>query len=415
MKYWLKFLIGSLLILSIALRLYHFPERINFGMEQGMQLSTTASYLYDKFTLLGMVNVHRVTQDGHMVLISPLYNYSLIPFMIAMGRNPITLTYLAFATNIVTSLALYYISKKLLGFRVALISTFFFLFNLTMIEQSLTLWIHNVIPLIGIMSLYLLVKWNSDKNWWVIFSLGILSGIGYSLEYVYLATLLGIGLYLLVTAKHKWQCIFWYFSGFLVPMLPVLAFDLRHDWYGLRTLWQYSLETLSNPGQSMLAFYHLLQFYPLCFLGMGYLTDRVLRIRPVLGSAFLLGYLIFILTSPKLSLNQAIGTVAGMDAPSLMKFSEAISRDAPDSYNVVYLPQSEYRAYALRYLLTYVHNAPPLGFDGYPSANVIYVVGQSDLDLLTSNVWEINSFQPSHQIVLASTPNNLYSVYKLTR
>ena len=410
-----KIIILFLLFLSIFIRLYHFPQRINFGMEQGMTLSTTASYIYEKFSLLGMSNVARVTSDGHMVLINPLYNYSLIPLMLVFGKNPITLSYLAFFINIFTALALYFIAKKIFSKQIALFATFFFLFNLTMIEHSLTLWIHNIVPLIGILSFYLLFKWQTSKSRLVIFTLGVLSGLGYAMEYVYLLTLGCIGLYLLITSKHRLTTIFWYCLGCLLPQLPIILFDLRHDWYNLRTLWQYALDTWANPGQSRLMFYHFLQFYPLIFLAFGYLTDRLWRVSKFMGIAMITLYLAFTLTSPKLSLHQAIGTAPGMDTPLLIDFAKTISTDVTDPYNIVYLPQSEYRSHALRYLLTYVYQVPPMGIEAYPSAKTIYAVGQTGLDLLTDRPWEIGAFNPHNQEILVSDPNNLFSIYKLTQ
>lgn len=410
-----KLVIILLVILGVFLRTYQFPERINFGMEQGMTLSMTASYIHEKFSLLGMSNVARVTHDGHMVLINPLYNYSLIPFMLVLGKNPITLSYLALWINLLTALVLYYVAQKVFNKRTAIFSSFFFLFNLTMIEHSLTLWIHNLVPLVGILSFYLLVKWQSNRSWAIVFVLGILSGLGYAMEYIYLLTAGLIALYLFATSKSKISTIFWYTLGFAIPQLPVIIFDLRHEWYNIKTLWQYTLDTIEKPSQSRLAFYHFLQYYPIVFLFMGYITAHIYKLNKVVVGSILLIYLSFTLTSPKLSLNQAVGTPTGMNTPMLLDLASSIAKDAQGDFNVVYLPQSEYRAHALRYMLTYIYGVTPMGVEAYPSAKTIYAVGDTGLDLLKDRPWEVGAFNPRNQVVLTMTPNNLFSVYKLTQ
>ena len=114
-----------LFLIGLCLRLYNFPQRVNFGPEQGVTLSTTYEYIHGKFSLLGLPNLQRFTTDGLQIFSGSLYNYALIPAMFALGKNPITFTYFALTINMLTALLMYYLILKLNGHKIAFFSTFF--------------------------------------------------------------------------------------------------------------------------------------------------------------------------------------------------------------------------------------------------------------------------------------------------
>ena len=102
-----------------------------------------------------------------------------------------------------------------------------------------------------------------------------------------------------------------------------------------------------------------------------------------------------------------------MDTPTLIQMAGAIAHDAGPYYNVVYMPDSEYRAYALRYLLTGIYHKPPMGIDAYPSADELYVVASSTRSLDNDIPWEVSSFHPISRSVFYTAPNGKNVVYKL--
>ncbi len=405
--------VGALIVAALWVRLYHFSNRITLSMEQGMTLATTASYVYDKFSLLGMANVQRVTHDGHMVLVNPLYNYLLIPPLLITHGDPIAMTYVALFTNIVTAAAIYWLSRKMkLSRRVSFFATAFFLFNTVMIEQSLTLWIHNAVPLLGLVTLYLLYKEGKQDKWWIPLALGILSGTGYAFEYLYLGTAIIVGLLTLIFTKKKWQALVLYGVGFLVPQLPIIAFDIRHDWYTLRTLWTYTLDTLHHPGQTRLNIYHFFQFIPALCIAGGMLVDWVCKRWRLLGYTIVALYIVANLGAKTVQWGTAQPKIT---APDVLAMSAVVAAHVTGPYNIVYKPDSEYRAYVMRYILTYRLRKPPLGIEAYPSADTLFVVAVRGENLLINQPWEIAVLHAKKQTELSSVTGNEYALYELTK
>src|SRR3989344_6961739 len=145
-------------ILSLFVRFYNFPNRIAFHSEQGLALSVAADYLRDKFSLLGQRMFLRTTSKGHILFSGSLYNYSLIPLQLIFDYDPFPITIVYTLLNIFTAAVLFFLVKKVCNSTVAFYSLILFLLNAEMVSRSMYFWILHTIPLISILSLYLIWK-----------------------------------------------------------------------------------------------------------------------------------------------------------------------------------------------------------------------------------------------------------------
>lgn len=407
-RLFVKFAIIFLFVLGLCVRLYHFPDRVTFTLEQGITLQTTHDYLHGKFSLLGLVNVQRYTSTGLQIFSGPLYNYVLMPIMFVFGNNPITITYFALMINLLTAVALYLLIKDLSGRRIAFFSTLFFLFSITMISQSLTLWILNPLPLVGLLGMYLLLKYTEKMPSWVVISLGLLSGIAISLEYMCLFTVALVGIYLVYKSQHKLRDLMILVVGTVIPLAPTIIFDLRHDWYHLGTLWQYTIDTLHSPGQGAPRAYHFFHLYPVWFYFLGYITSRLTQTKYQIGYYLAALYMLYGTTL-------SVRAKPLVSTPTLLEIGSQIADQANLNYNVVYMPEAEYRGYSLRYILTIIHNKPPLPIDAYPSSSELYVVATPDRSLDVDIPWEIAIFKPVSRELVYTSNDKQVLLYKLSK
>ena len=408
-------LVILLFIVGLIVRVYNFPTRINFGPEQGITLSTTAQYINGNFSLLGLPNVQRFTSSGLQLFSGPLYNYALIPIMKVFGYDPIVLSVTALVINFCTAIILYFMVKQISTDRIAFFTTFLFLFNITMIDQSLTLWILNPMPLVGLIATYLLIRHKKNYSIPIIFLLGTLCGVGISLEYFFLFTALLVGLILLLKSKSRLSSLAVFLAGIMIPLTPTVLFDLRHDWYHARVIWQYFLDTLTTPSQSKIVGYHFWQFYPLLFLAFGWILAKIYESRwwMAVGLSFL--YVVFGFYIGRFSFTQAVGSPPYMNAVKLMNISKIIAKDTENNFNVVYTPDYDYRAYAIRYILTYIYHKVPMGEKEYPHAKSLYVVTTGEANITTNAPWEISSAKLTHLELIYATSDQKYFVYKMTK
>lgn len=406
-------LISCLFIVAAFLRLYNFENRINFGPEQAVSLITSAGYI-EKPSLLGLPSVRRVTSLGHTIFFEPLFTYSLVPLLLLFKYNPVPTTFAFVLINLLTAAILYLTVKKIFNFAIAFFSTFLFLFSSVMINHSLFIWINHSLLLANAAILYFFWKYKKDNSILPVFVIGILAGISVGVQYMYLLTGVPfVALAVIKLARNRFRDIAALSLGFALASLPTIIFDIKHDFYHVRTLWQYLLDALNNPGISNFDYYHLLHFWPLLFIIGGMAVYLLYKQNRKLAFLILAVYLIFNLRSNLVSFTGAVGMPEGLNYPAVNRAAQIISNDQPDQFNVATTYDFDSRAHPLRYLLEFRYNKTPGGVTEYPQNENLYVLSVRDYDF-TDAPWEISSFNPQ-DIVVLSVINEDYSLYKLTK
>ena len=194
----------------------------------------------------------------------------------------------------------------------------------------------------------------------------------------------------------------------------MVIFDIRHDFYYTKTLWQYFLDTIYHPQQSHLSYYHFLQYWPLMILFLSIILIKIFRINKTLGLIMILVYLVFNLTSNQVSFVRAVGMTKGLTYKIVLRAAENIARDEPKNFNIVDLPDSDFRAYRLRYLVKNMFNKKPESIENYSNIDTLYIFGQKDFNINKPQPWEIQTFKAKNIKILSELDNN-YIVYKLTK
>lgn len=407
-------LICVVILLAIGVRFFNYENRITFGPEQAISLQVSADYINEKPSLLGLPNVQRTTSHGHILFSGSLFNYSLVPLLLAFEYKPIPITAFFTFLNVATGVALFFVFLKLFSYRVALFSAIVFLFNDQMLDLSMYIWILHYLPLIGLLTIYLLWRMRrSDKTVYPLL-LGILSGIGFNFEYFYLFT--GVLLFILIQfiSKRRLQVSAVFIAGAILGNAPMILFDLSNGFYHVKTVWQYFLDTLTQPGQSKIASYHFYHFWPLLALGGGWLLATLYKWNRYIAFIGIAVYLGLNLTSSRVSFSHAVAMPKGLTVKDVAYAAEVIAREKPTNFNVAALFDFDSRAHPLRYLLQYRHDLKPNGVEAYPQSQTLYVFASKDYQLENATVYEVKSFGAEQITVLeAITPQ--YTIFKLTK
>lgn len=410
-----QLLLVLLISLGLLIRFYNYPQRINFGPEQGLALLTSGDYLNNGFSLLGQKTFLRTTSVGHVLFSGALYNYSLVPLLLLFNYQPLPITICFTLLNILTGLAFYFVVKKIFGLKSAEFSLIIFLFSDLMIFHSMFIWILDYLPLIGILSLYYFWRYRKQSSWQFALILGILSGVGVNLEYIYLFTAALVFFLILIFSKNKFRDSAIFILGCGLGDFTMVLFDLKHDFYYTRTLWQYFIDTLKNPGQSQLSYYHFLNWFPILYLAAGKFLSLMYQKSKVIAVFLVVIYVLFnLVNSEKVSFTKAVGMVPGMTYAKLDLAASKISSDQPENFNLSYLPDADFRAYALRYLLTYVYKNKPQSLENYSSIRTLYVFAGNNYNFGEYQPWEVRAMNATKIDVLSRIDDN-YSVYKLSK
>lgn len=409
-----KTLVLSIIIAAIFIRFYNFENRINFGPEQAISLIVAGDYIKDKPTLLGLPSTQRFTSNGHIIFSGAFFTYTLVPLLLLFNYDPTPITAVFAFINVLSGLILFLVVNRYINFRVALFSLILFLFNSYMIYHSMFIWIVNYLPLFGILIGIFLYKFHKTKKNIYSFLVGLISSLSFGMEYMFLFTIIIIFGLLIFMSPKKMVIFLIFISGAILGSLPMIVFDLRHDFYHLRVFIQYGLDTLNNPRQGVTDFYHFLHFWPLLMLLLAIFLNAIYSYSRFLAVATLILYLSVNLISDKISFTSAIGMQQGMNINSFKQAAKAISEDNPDNFNVAALLDFDSRAHPIRYLLKFVHNSPPKGIEEYSNISTLYVFAEKGYDFDRALAWEIKVHRP-FDIKTLKDINQKYKVYKLNK
>lgn len=406
-------LLLTVIVLAFVVRFYNFSNRVNFGSEQARSLVTSAGYIHDKPSLLGQ-EYFRVASNGHKIFSGALFNYMLVPLMLVSNYNPVIITVFFTFLNIITGFIVYLVAKKLFDSKVAIFSSIIFLFNDVMIYHSFFIWNYNILPIIGITTLYYLATRNNKLKTKYVFILGTLSGIGTSLQLLYvLPTLLIFG-FAVWKSKNRLIDSLTFIGGIILGNLPMALFDIRHNFYNLTTLWQYTIDTFRGMSDASFSYYYLLPFWPVIALLVGWILAKVGKFSRLLSIFLISVYLFVNLTSSKVSFSKAIGMPDGLITSDIEYTAKIIAQDVDDNFNVVEDLDFDKRAYVLRYFLQYKFDKKPMEETEYTNPPVVYALVEKGYNFEDSHTWEINAGGP-YKIILLSDIGNGYGLYKLTK
>lgn len=412
-----QYLILSLIVsLAFLVRFYNFNERITFGPEQAISLIVSGDYIREKVTLLGDPNIQRFTKDGLMLFHSPNFNYLMVPLMIILNYQVPEITAYFALLNILTGILIFYIGKKFFNYTAGLFASILFLLDSIMIYHSMFIWIQNYIPLLSAMIVYLLLKIKTNLNGnpaLSIFIIGVLASFCLGAQYFFVFTLGLIYAAILYLSKNKLSHTLIFAVGLIAGYLPTIVFNLRNNFYDIYVLWQYTIDTINNPGQNRISYYHFLQFWPPAALFAGWILSKLYNYSKIPAISIISLLLLLNLSSSRVDFFKPAGMPPGLNFPKLNHAAGIIAADNPAGFNITTTYDFDSRAHPLRYLLKFNHNLNPDGVESYPNSKNLYVFTKTGYPITNTNLWEIASFKAKHIQQLGTVDN--YTILKLTK
>lgn len=403
-------LLLTVFIVAAIVRFYNFPNRVTFWSEQARSLIVSAGYL-QKPSLLGQ-EYFRTDVNGHTIFSGALFNYSLVPLLFIGNWDPIQITVFFTLLSIITGLVVYLCVKKMFGQRIALISSIFFLFNDFMIYHSLFIWNYNYLPLIGILVFYFSWLNLKKRKWSYLFILGIISGIGISIQLLFVLFAFLVIIINLWKSKSRFADFILFGTGIILGNLPMFLFDIRHNFYETATIIQYFIDTVRGKSDAGLSYYYFLPLWPTLSIAGAYIFVKILKYNKFIGIILMAGYLFLNLTSPRVNFTRPAGMPEGLKVADIDYASRAIAKDVNGDFNISEVLDFDKRAYVFRYYLQYKYGKIPDDVTAYPNAKLLYVLAPLNYDFAQGTVWEIRS-GGKYKINLLTEAGSGYGIYKL--
>ncbi len=227
-----KFLI-IIVGLGLFLRLYHLPNSTIFAWDQERDAFTIKQIIIDKkLTLIGP----RVVNDRGFML-GPYFFYILLPFYLIANLSPYSIIVFMAVYNLIFLVFSFFILKKIFSEKIA--SIFIFIWSVLPLAISIDTisWNPLLVPLLLIFLLYLLktLNFNKIKNWLM---LGFYLGFSFNIhvQLIILSFTAFIFLFIKISKKTFFKKVIFLFLGFILSFLPLLIFDLRHNFLNINLL-----------------------------------------------------------------------------------------------------------------------------------------------------------------------------------
>jgi len=196
----------------------------------------------DSLTLLGP------TASVGGFFLGPAYYYFMAPFLWLFNYNPVGPAIMVALFGIATVWLIYKIGKEFFGSNVSLIAAGLYAISPLVVTYSRSSWNPNLMPFFSLLTLYFIYTALRKNS----FKLFILSGFifGILMQLHYLALFVGgiIAIYILIYQFTYFKKAFflkslrqylYVFIGFIVGWIPFLAFEVRHNFVNLISIFNF--------------------------------------------------------------------------------------------------------------------------------------------------------------------------------
>ena len=223
-----KILVSLILIFAVFafLRFYNLQNRIIFNWDQEHYAYEIKNIVQNhKLTLIGP----RANNDKGFFL-GPYFTYLMIPFYLLTNLHPSGSIYFLITYNLVFFVSAFLITKKIFGAKSALMFLLLWTINNLLVDYDIIPWWPLLIPLGTVLTWKLLL----EKKWLL---LGLVLGFFINIHFQFVFLLIYSGIFILIDKQNRnltWKKIILTATGFFLTLLPLIFFDLRHNFLNLK-------------------------------------------------------------------------------------------------------------------------------------------------------------------------------------
>jgi len=232
-------LLIAILTVFLFFRSYNLSGRIGFGWDQERDANAVAHILSGDFTLLGP----RV-QGPDGFFLPPYFFYLLAPFYQIMNLSSYAMNVFLVSWAILTFFIGYFVFTKIFDRKMAIIFLALWAVNPLAVSIDTISWNPVVIPFLVLLLIYLLYLFYKNKKSKFLFLIGFIFGFGVSfhLQFLFVFPMLIPVAYEIIKNK-RFKDLVYLLVGMIIPFLPILLFDLRHNFLNLKQIIEFTQNT----------------------------------------------------------------------------------------------------------------------------------------------------------------------------
>ena len=225
----LPLLLLLIVLLGFSLRFWHLSEYLYFNLDEERDLFIIRKILIDHHpTLIGG------SVPGGIYL-GPGYFYITSIFAFISHMNPVGLGAVAATLGTLSVVLIFIVGKKLFGVKTGLLSALFYSTSFLVVVYNKIYWPLVYAPIVTLLTYFCLTKIIIDKkiSWMLVLSAVLIIGIQ-SDPATFSLILLSLIAFLIYKVPLKNKYFFGAVALFIFSHLPLVIFDLRHDFLNTR-------------------------------------------------------------------------------------------------------------------------------------------------------------------------------------
>lgn len=406
------------IVVFILIRSIHFIWYLNFSGDQAI-FSMEALKIFKTGHPVLLGPPFSANLNGRYAFQGPMIYYELLFFLVLGKFDPVVSSYIFMVFCGLMIFPLYYGAKMLINKRAALIMVTVYTLLPYYIDFSRFLWNptfqFSLIPL-----LFLLMGWYKKKETNLSFLvLSILLGIMLQYHYQFALIIVGLFIYYFFIVKVRPKLIGLYVLGLLIGFAPLILFELRNNFYNIRTLILFAQHwsTLDKPGGTNRGHYFLSSSFMAILLLLGLFNKMLAKIKPKQFKALFL-LLVLVITIYDLFIYLPKPRTAFWSAsenwnyPAENRVYTIIKEQNIKDFNVSNLAYDTL-AQVPKYLLK--RDNVKINYEDYYHNHYLFVIEEKKKkDFMSDPAYEVASFRP-YTTLKSWKINDFYNMYLVER
>lgn len=403
------FVLLGLIGLYILCRSIYFAESLNFSTEQGAFAEKSFELWQNKkVELIGPAISFR--NNGRMIFQGSITYYFQWLFLLPGKFDPIVSSYLFMLFGAFMMIPLYFGVKNLSDEKKAILVCAIYSFLPLYIDYSRFFWNPNYQFILTPFVVWLSSMYSKKRRWSWLFLESILLGILLMFHYQYFVV---IGIFLgfhLINKKFGFRDLTIFVVGIILGFSPMILFELRHNFYNLRTLLMFMNEKNGIFGQGGgLNQSHYYLSISLAALALS-MSLKQFKVRWIFVGFLSISLFVFSLVKYSSKPTNGFGMNQNWNYLLELKVNEIIRSNDLIDYNVANLIYNT-KASVQKYLLKI--NGVNIDEENYLSNMYLYVI-TDQTSPLDDPAYEVNGFKPS-TFIKTWDINNYYRLFLYQR
>ena len=401
------------ILLFIVIRSINFVDFLNFSSDQaGCSIRALNLLETKKLSLIGVEMSFKF--NGRYLFHGPLgCGISYLPFLILGGFDPLRSSYVVMLFGSLAIIPFYFGTKWLISKKAALFMLVIYTLFPLYIDSTRFLWDPNFQFIMLSLLILLMGLYKKKKKGILFFVVSLSAGILLQFHYGIAAGILALIIYYFFITKEGWKKFSIFILGIALGFFPLIIFELRHNFYNLRTLWlfiqHYDVVFLNKGHFPTPAHYFLIPTFFL-FLAVSSLIKKWLNNYRLLLIFLVMFVWSSILYVPKPQYPYSEGGKLSWKYSDEKKVHQIISSQNLTDFNVTALFYDN-KAAVQKYFLK--RDKISGDFEDYYKNKYLFVINDNN-NFQKYLAYEVKTFSPA-KILKSWKINQKYSLYLLKR